>query len=771
VTALPFEVASADWISTITPFLRTHCLECHSGPTSEGGLDLTTLSSDLSDVGVLQRWVRIHDRIAKGEMPPKDSARLPTTEKEALLSSLSDILRPADAPHRQTSPRRLNRVEYENTICDLFQIRIDLQSMLPEDQQVQGFDTVGEGLEISSEQIEVYLLAADAAIDKALGPARAPKPVDVTKPLALDKFASRGIGGIFRKTDDNGIITFNRYRGGPVFLEGQSTGEGTYRLRVKAKPFETDLPVIMAIYAGDVIVGRHPKHHVGYYDIQPGNEWTTIELEDYLTPGSCFQFTAYNLNTPLTGARKMIGGGMIVGEVSVQGPLEPWPPISRSRLLGHVDPDHGTVDDARDILTRFLPRAFRRPVSSDEIEFYVSFAKQTLDAGRPFLDALRVSLQGVLSSPEFLFLQLPLEAAPVPRSEAQQFALASRLSYFLWSSSPDEALFSLAQSGELAKPEVLKQETERMLRDPKSERFVENFTGQWLKLRSIDETEPDKRLFPEFDESLRYAMVEESRLFFREMLEQDRPVQEFVDSDWAILNERLADHYQIDGVHGQAFRHVLLPKGSLRGGVITQASVLKVTSNGTNTSPVVRGNWVLNNILGEKIPPPPPNVGAIDPDIRGATTIREQLDLHRNVASCMSCHQHLDPPGFALEGLDPIGLSRDWYRVLGGGKPLNLRRNGRRVEYQQGLSVDDSGHLPDGQNFKGIAEFKKLLLENPSQVTRCLTDKLLIYSLGRELGFSDRDARDVIVSRAGRHQDGFRSLIHEVIQSELFRAY
>jgi hypothetical protein len=417
-------------------------------------------------------------------------------------------------------------------------------------------------------------------------------------------------------------------------------------------------------------------------------------------------------------------------------------------------------------LAKILPRAFRRKTETEELSPYIGVVKSALDEGRSFEEALRLGLKGVLCSPEFLFLDEP------GRETIGQFALASRLSYFLWSSMPDDELLKLASAGKLGQPAILREQTERLLSDPKSKAFTENFTGQWLDLREIDFTEPDMNLYPEFDELLRVSMIEETHRFFEEIVKQDDSLLNFVDSDFTFLNERLARHYGIPGVKGQAFRKVKLPEDSPRGGVLTQASVLKVTANGTNTSPVLRGAWVMENIQGRPVPPPPANVSAVEPDIRGATTLREQLARHRNVASCAVCHDKFDPAGFALENFDVIGGWRDNYRTLGEGQRPGFSQHPITFEwirYRIGLPVDATGQTVQGKSFQDIREFKKLLLADPSAVATGLTEKLATYALGRAMGFSDRPAIEQVVQNIARKDHGFRTLIHEIVQSETFR--
>ena len=346
--------------------------------------------------------------------------------------------------------------------------------------------------------------------------------------------------------------------------------------------------------------------------------------------------------------------------------------------------------------------------------------------------------------------------------------LASRLSYFLWSSMPDEELFRVAEQGKLRDPEMLRRQVERMLRDPKSEAFTENFTGQWLGLRAIDDTMPDRKLYPEFDNLLAVSMVQETERFFREILDRNLSLTHFVDSDFAMLNGRLAEHYGIPGVSGLEFRKVSLPPDSPRGGVLTMASVLKVTANGTTTSPILRGAWVLDRILGMPPPRPTVDVEAVEPDIRGATTIRDQLAKHRDNPACATCHTKIDPPGFALENFDVIGGWRERYRSIGRGEPAVV--DGRRMRYRFGPVVDASDVLPDGRRFRGIEEYKRLLLDDKDQLARALTEKLLAYATGADpITTADRPSIEAIVNRVRGRDYRFRSLVHEVVQSDTFR--
>jgi hypothetical protein len=340
----------------------------------------------------------------------------------------------------------------------------------------------------------------------------------------------------------------------------------------------------------------------------------------------------------------------------------------------------------------------------------------------------------------------------------------------LWNSGPDEQLLNLAASGKLSQPAVLRAQTERLLNDPRSQRFTKDFVGQWLNLREIDFTTPDQQLYPEFDNLLKYSMVSETEGFFDEVLRNNLSVLNFIDSDWTILNDRLARHYEIPDVAGVAMRRVTLKPDDRRGGVLAHGSVLKVSANGTTTSPVVRGAWVLRQIMGFDPPPPPPGVPGIEPDIRGATTLREMLDRHRSQASCVNCHKVIDPPGFALESYDVTGRYRQNYRVLGDEfrAPPRELTGGKNVRWRIGPAVNPTGETADGRPFANLADYKKILLAEPRLFTRALAVKLAVYGSGRAMEFSDREELEAIVQAAAARDYGFRDLLHLVIQSKIF---
>jgi hypothetical protein len=499
-----------------------------------------------------------------------------------------------------------------------------------------------------------------------------------------------------------------------------------------------------------------------------------------MEPRTTIHILPYGLTNAQTvnkvGADKWEGPGLAVQFVEIEGPLnDSWPPPSHQRIFGKLEQKPSPVfnnskrvevvsnnpeADAEKILRDFARRAFRRTITDADLKPFLKLVKSRLDAKQSFEKAVRVGLTAIMVSPDFLFLR-------EKPGKLDDFAIASRLSYFLWSTMPDEELLTLAENGKLSRPETLRAQVERLLKSPKASALTENFVGQWLGLRDIDFTEPSHLLYPEFDHMLKVSMLQETELFFAELLREDLSLTNFVASDFTMLNARLAKHYGLPPLDGFALRKVALPKDSHRGGVLTQASVLKVTANGTTTSPVTRGVWVMDRILGTPPPKPPADVPAIDPDIRGATTIREQLAKHRADPSCANCHAKFDPAGFALESFDVIGGWRDNYRTTGNGKPVTV--DGRRMPYHEGKKVDPSDVLPDGSKFANIDEFKQLLLKDKDQLARALTVKLLTYATGAIPESADKTEIEAIVKQVRDKNYGLRSLVHEVVQSKVFQ--
>ncbi len=752
--------------------LEQHCVECHNEGDPAAGLDLENLSFDLTDLDTALRWTRVYDQVETGTMPPTDSSQPTPEQKQKFVAALSQALTVAHLQRRDVVHRRMNRVEYQNSVRDLFQIDVSVADQLPSETSTDGFDNVGEGLAFSAEAAEAYLAAADVVLDAAIGPKSKPEFIRHETNLLDQKHwngkpALEQVGKMFRRTDDGLVIFQSGYC--PTNLVNFSrlrAPAGTYRGTFKVRAVQSEEPVTLRIYGGDTIVGRRDLHLVGYFDVPPG-KWTTIEFTDKLIePNGTFQPKCYGTRDTRQDADTYPEPGIEIGDIVIEGPIEPWPPLSRRQLLGDVDLESGTLEDLRAILARVIPRAFRRPVPDSELEIYVSLGEHALKVQRPFEDALRLSLKAMLCSPEFLFFTEPSSGT------LNDYALATRLSYFLWSSLPDDELLELASRNELHQPAILRQQTERMLKDKKAIALTENFTGQWLRLRDLDFTTPDAQLYPEFDELLRISMLKETHLFFDAVLQDNLSLLNFIDSRFTFLNQRMAEHYDIPGVKGQAFRRVELPDDHVRGGVLTQASLLKVTANGTTTSPVIRGAWVLDNLLGEPTPPPPANVPAVEPDIRGAVTLRQQLAKHRDVESCSSCHDRIDPAGFALENFDVIGGWRDRYRSLEQGTRPEFKQDPHTfawIRWRIGLEVDASGTTSDGTSFQDIREFKKWLLKDPDRLTSALTKKIMTYALGRRLGFSDRIAVDKIATLVKDQDYGFRTLVHEIVQSELFK--
>jgi mono/diheme cytochrome c family protein len=761
------------------PFVARHCLGCHAGEKAKGGFRADLLTADLADPANRERWRDAAERVRAGEMPPESRPRPDAAEAKAFVERVERAEAARRAKAGRVPLRRLNRVEYENTVRDLLGIDRELRELLPPDTSANGFDTNSGGQHVSSYLLDRYLEAADAALDAVIVHRATAPPLVSKRYLLKDERQVKLMSeNVFRLRDD-GVVMFSSSPWQAVTSsQFYPPDRGRYRFRISATAVQSGgKPVALRVDAGPMLMGTK-NHHVGYFDV-PADKARVIEFTDYLEARSTIRLLPYGLASAQAvhkvGAADYEGPGLLVHWVEVEGPLhDAWPPAGHRRLFGELPlgPGSGTdrsrlevqtkapEADAERLVRDFARRAFRRPVADADVRPFVAVAKQRLAEGSSFEQAVRAGFQGVLVSPHFLFLR----EAP---GRLDDFALAARLAYFLTSTAPDDELLALAASGKLGEPAVLRAQVNRLLDGPRSAAFVENFVGQWLGLRDIDFTEPSHLLYPEYDHALREAMVREAELFFAAVLKDDLPLTNFVASDFSVLNARLARHYGVLGVDGWDFRRITLPADSHRGGVLTMAAVLKVTANGTSTSPVVRGAWVMDRILGTPPPKPPPDIPAVEPDTRGATTIREQLAKHRSVASCASCHATIDPPGFALESFDVIGGYREHYRTTGRGQPVMI--DGRRMPYLHGPRVDPADALPDGARFANIDELKRLLLRDKDRLARALAVKLVTYGTGGPPEPADRSAVDAIVARAREAGYGFREMIHAVVQSPLFR--
>lgn len=766
------------------PFFQQHCVSCHGDHSQKGNLRLDTLKLELNVIEIREKWTHILERLRSGEMPPKDQPRPHPEDAQAILDWMSLRLKDAESAARGTEGRvvlrRLNRDEYQRTLCDLLGIQIEIREQLPEDGSAGGFDNVAAAQHLSSFLLEKYLDVADMALNAAIANRERPPPVSSKRYSLKEGHPIRGGSheDVYRFLNDGTVVCFCSSDWHNVSISPfYPSDAGHYRFRISASSVQDDdRPVTFRVtVTGTRLTGKSGL--IGYFDA-PAHQPTVIEFDRFMDPRTTISLLPYGLAGANTvkqvGGERWEGPGLAIQFVEIEGPLnETWPPPSHRRLFGDlprkaVEKGNNRVEvvsdqtrvDAERILSSFIRKAFRRKVEADDVAPFLKILEQKLSDGYTFERAIRASLKGVLISPSFLFL----DERP---GQLDDFALASRLSYFLWSTMPDETLLTLAEQERLHHPVVLREQVERLLNDPKAAVFTERFVGQWLGLREIDATEPSHLLYPEFDHLLKVSMIREAELFFEEILKHNLSVTNFTASNFTMLNGRLAKHYGIPGVDGWQFQRVALPAESHRGGVMTMAGVLKVTANGTTTSPVLRGAWVLDRLLGTPPAPPPDDISAIDPDIRGATTIREQLTKHRTDEACAVCHRHIDPPGFALESFDCIGGFRDRYRVTGNGDSVVI--DGRRMPYHRGMKVDPADVAADGTPFANIDEFKEILLRDKPRLARAIAQKLVIYATGRAPLSGDRAAVDAIVADSAEQGYGLRTMIHSLVQSDLFR--
>ncbi len=793
-------------------FLGSYCNDCHGAAKQKGERRFDGLTLPATKADTLIDLKDILDQINLGEMPPKN-ARQPTPEElRAFIAqatqAMSEGREKLHSTGGSTVLRRLNRREYINTIGDLFGLNMaafDPTTKFPRDQSAEHMENLGDVLQTSGYLLDQYLDAADAIVEKVFAAQTPPQEQNwhfkgsfqtKRKPPRPEVEYDNRFLNIYECMDSEkhtgGYAVINDFEDGvPAdgFYEVQVLVQAMNRQNPYApKIFGTDArePFRLGIVPGDAKAGpldlpqplqpMLAEQAVG--DAEP--VWQTMKI--WLDAGhtvrfvfpngprdaraSWFKIADYHKDKwPESALKDRLGisdarrvaviDGKIphirIHEVKIRGPLaEHWPPATQQAVLGKTA---FAPEKMRAVLQTFADRAYRRPATKDEVDRLVAVAQKRIASGRSPLEGLKAALKAALCSPAFLYLSQDVVAAKEAKSRPRlsDYALSSRLSYFLWSSMPDEQLLRLAQAQELTKPAVVAAQVRRMLDSPRSDAFVSGFLDSWLNLRSLGGMPPDRKNFEAYYfKGLEQAFKQETRLFLRDLIVRDASIVNFLDSDYSFLNQPLATHYGLgdlgDPVRAHEFRKVTFTDPR-RGGLLGMGSVLTITANGIETSPVTRGVFLLENILGTPPPPPPDDVPAIDPDVRGAKSMRELLSKHRESPNCAGCHQKIDPLGFALENFDPVGAWRTSY-----GK----------------TRIDTAGELPSGEKFSDVAGLKQILVKRQERFAHMLTERLLTYATGRRMEAMDEAVVERIVAGLPPKNHGMRSLIEFVVTSEPF---
>jgi len=702
--------ADPSYKTDILPFLKAHCFACHGDGKKKAGLSFDKYADDAGVLADRKTWDTVRQMLTAREMPPPDRPKPKPADIDAVANAIQSLFDRHDAtappnPGRVTI-RRLNRTEYNNTIRDLVGVDFKPADDFPADDVGYGFDNIGDVLSVSPLLLEKYLAAAEQILDRAIVIADPPTP-------AKRVYDSIRTNSTTTATEIGKTVSFDA---------------GTYKVRWTLAG--------NGIKATLRVMGRDIK------EVEV-NGLATVEASVPVKPGT----GRVGVVTSNADGKRTLH----LQRLDVEGPFDAPPiayPEAHTRLMAHT-PGLTPREAAREIVGRFATKAFRRPVKPEEVERCLALYDAVEKKGHRFELRVRAALYRVLVSPHFLFrVELdPSGAKPRAAYPVSEYELASRLSYFLWNSMPDDELFSLAAKGRLR--ENLPTQVRRMVKDPKSASFLHGFAEQWLTLRKLDLASPDPTLFPEFTPALRQAMVRESLLFFETLVREDRSVSDLLDADFTFVNGPLARHYGIAGVTGDDFVRVKLPP--TRAGLMTQASLLTLTSNATRTSPVKRGKFVLEQLLNTPPPPPPPelDISELEDQKELKGTLRQQMEQHRANAVCASCHQRMDPIGFAFEHFGPTGRWRD---------------------RDAGAAIDASGVLPDDRTFDGPAGLVKLMKADKDAFVRCVAEKMLTYALGRGLEPYDRRAVNRIVAAMKTENDKFSVLLTEIVLSDPFQS-
>ena len=781
-------VPAGDFDKVIAPFFKEHCNRCHGEKKQKGDLRLDTLGRDFATPKFAMHWADIMDRISAAEMPPEDEEQPKADEAARIVEWIAAQLNETEAARQAKSERvtfhKLSREEYTNTIRDLLGVTYDSSDPtgLPEDPDWTGFERIGSVLTISAAHVEKYMAAAETVLTEALalGPQ---KDSEITWWTAIQKregddmtklLASRGLADKVRQdiVPNNGALD-------AYDLKVPVTGEYVVRVKVSGLRPEGGRAPRLRIYAADI------NRLLFETDVEtPEDQPVTLEFQTHLPAGTHLMRIVNAVpgpnpegrpSRPLRGKPffrmtqrqpwqikltddnfKPIWPTLIMDWIEWEGPVQkssPTPAFQQIFFQG----ENATKDlaYAREILTRFATRAYRRPVTTSEVDRLVALVDRAQQLGDNFESAVKTGLLAVLCSNNFLYLVEGSPEAQLP--SLNDWELASRLSYFLWSTMPDQHLLDLAAQGKLRDPETLLAEAHRMMKDPKAAAFETSFPRQWLQLRRVGMFEPDRKLYPDYDDYLEKSMVGETTSFFQEIMERNLSLREFLDSDWTMLNERLAGHYGVAGVKGEAMQRVSLKPEDHRGGLLTQAAILSLTSDGTRHRPVHRGKWILESIIGKPPPPPPANVPAIKTSAPTdkKTTLRVKLEAHREDANCAACHRKIDPLGLAFDNYDAIGHWRTEEAV-----PVGSGENPK---------LDPGGVLPDGREFADAGGLKKLLLADLNKFSAAFCEKLATYALRRRMSFADRRALENISEQAKSHDYDIDNVIETLVTSDLFR--
>jgi hypothetical protein len=783
--------------STIQPFIAENCYGCHNATKKKGDLNLKVYDTFTSVADDTNLWEKVLLKVRSGEMPPEEDLRPLAEEVATLVEWLDQAIADADRAARpdpgRVTVRRLNRAEYNNTVRDLLGVDARPADDFPQDDTGYGFDNIGDVLSLSPLLMERYMVAAERVARTAIFGPEAQKPTVVRRnssgrhiepspevPASYDETGLTLANALHvtHRFPATGDYTVRAFVGGsrPLASDPVHVGLWVDGHRVEALTLDPESRAAFPGFKQD-FSGQFVEFRVR---LTAGEHWVAAPIErlyeglpvTYHGPNPSArpipprrEFTPRRELPPerLAEIRKRFeeaqnevapANTVRVNHFEIAGPYDQQTGPSADSLkkifiCGHAAGSH-KPGCARRIVTSLMTRAFRRPVTRVEVDRYLQFFRAARANGDPFAEGIAVALQAVLVSPDFLFRfeGRPAGRASTPIEPISQHELASRLSYFLWASMPDDELRLLADQKMLRKPEILETQVRRMLKDPKARSLVEEFGGQWLRFRALESASPDAERFPQFEDYLRLSMKRETELFFEGIVRDDRSILEFIDADYTFLNERLARHYGIEGVKGPEFRRTTLTDPR-RGGVLTQGSVLTVSSYATRTSPVLRGKWILENLLNAPPPPPPPGVDNLDEEAVGsASSLREQLEAHRKNAICASCHRRMDPLGFGLENFDAVGA----WRTEDGKFP-----------------VDATGILPDGRSFQGPTELKAILRTERAAFAKAVTSKLLTYALGRGLEPYDRRTVRTIARRLPADDYRFSSLVLEIVNSTPFR--